>query len=68
MYCDYHTHTPLCLHASGTPQEYVPVSYTHLDVYKRQAAAKSITCASKGKSSAPAPAARSVPVLSLIHI
>ena len=23
MYCDYHTHTPLCLHASGTPQEYV---------------------------------------------
>ena len=21
MYCDYHTHTPLCLHASGTPQE-----------------------------------------------
>lgn len=23
MYCDYHTHTPLCLHATGTPQEYV---------------------------------------------
>lgn len=23
MYCDYHTHTPLCLHASGTPAEYV---------------------------------------------
>ena len=23
MYCDYHTPTPLCLHASGTPQEYV---------------------------------------------
>ncbi len=23
MYCDYHTHTPLCLHAEGTPAEYV---------------------------------------------
>ena len=29
MYCDYHTHTPLCLHASGTPQEYV-LSLIHI--------------------------------------
>lgn len=23
MFADYHTHTPLCLHAEGTPEEYV---------------------------------------------
>ncbi|MCB1134396.1 MAG: PHP domain-containing protein, partial [Verrucomicrobiae bacterium] len=23
MPADYHTHTPLCLHAEGTPEEYV---------------------------------------------
>ena len=38
MYCDYHTHTPLCLHASGTPQEYVQAAVRagQLAVLRRQ--------------------------------
>ncbi|UQT43552.1 hypothetical protein M5E88_12880 [Akkermansia muciniphila] len=42
------------------PRKHAPAQTR--EAAKQTAAAKSITCASKGKSSAPAPAARSVPV------
>ena len=57
----------VCLESSFLPTM-IPVSYTHLDVYKRQTQGGSVAMEYDGPRIAEQPATRTSATLSLIHI